>query len=553
MSMLFSDVHVPQGHIWAGTWSTDGTAVCLHTLDVQRVKVPKKGAAKAKPGEKQKENLRDVIDNARKAKEGDTFTVADAFEAVMGHYPAFCSPEAARLWLGRAWTGVPQDRKKEKAEKKGPKSPHRPEHNVIESAWQRITGEKAERSKPPADDKKPKPQRTKTPKPKGRTSRRRVGGQAVEIVESFATAQTSDGLPTWLETLDCNTRRKCVQEIKDLFKSLGRQEAESWSDAETMKHIATVGVDLGQAFPIAMALNSAPSDRSASLTLGPWALEMMRRQANQAQSRLQNQSGVDWGKLWLEERSLGMSEEDQRTRRELKHYDILQRINLQSSNKYGKIKFRSHMQRKRFEAWFAEQVIKWIWPDPEKRDVVLMAIGDECGMGGDGRRPQTVDYAKSLLRSVMAEMKRRKLPIIFRLVDEAYTSQCCPDPACLRPPVANWRQALEEHALEYGHDHAHGRVTEENMAGKEDWVRCRLVTCILLSRIAREPQTNTLLSPPQDVQADMARDCRPDVQSLAVRKVLQELEQGHECGILHRTGCRTHHCTRQPSMAKIRA
>ena len=113
-----------------------------------------------------------------------------------------------------------------------------------------------------------------------------------------------------------------------------------------------------------------------------------------------------------------------------------------------------------------QQVIRWIWPEATKdcppSRIVLMFIGDECGLGND-RRMTTADFAKPLLRAILEKMRRDGLPIIFRLVDEAYTSQCCPDPSCLRPPAENWRSlpgALEP-------------VTAQNCAGKEDHVRSR--------------------------------------------------------------------------------
>jgi len=64
---------------------------------------------------------------------------------------------------------------------------------------------------------------------------------------------------------------------------------------------------------------------------------------------------------------------------------------------------------------------------------LLVAIGDGWGAGSEFKR-KTPDFANGFLRHIMRVAAGRKLDITWVRVSESYSSICCPDPQCRRPP-----------------------------------------------------------------------------------------------------------------------
>lgn len=201
------------------------------------------------------------------------------------------------------------------------------------------------------------------------------------------------------------------------------------------------------------------------LTLSRRPFDAAKRRANQRKSELLNQYPLEWQKVHAEIARLRQSPGAGACRKIVGLETALDwhLRNLQSSQAYKDSSFQNYRWRTQIEDLFVQQVKEMAQPDNEEpMKPTIFFIGNECGKGHDGAREK--GSGKVLLAAVQRKLTSQGYPVLFYLVDEAYSSQRCPDPTCLRPPGRYW----------WGkHADARKPVTQETMAGKEDFIRSR--------------------------------------------------------------------------------
>ena len=252
---------------------------------------------------------------------------------------------------------------------------------------------------------------------------------------------------------------------------------------ELIEQFIRLGLDEGIAFTIAMGLQNSQIDRSAGLALSSKGLEAIRREGNVRQSTLENSFPCDFQGLWAAIKqaqesidALDEGPDASSTRvvltnqlKEVQQIDQGKRRLLQSDRQYGLTKLRAYQARDTLYKRFAEQLARFIWIDlTAPLQPAFCALGDGCGFGHDGQKNRNPPYAKPLIKFVMAWMEARGYPFLAVWTDEAFSSQCCPDPLCRRPPGvsdddASWRQELAQA----------GPCTMENLVFRLHWVRSR--------------------------------------------------------------------------------
>lgn len=230
-----------------------------------------------------------------------------------------------------------------------------------------------------------------------------------------------DNAPTKLEELSSKT----LQSFRD---KLGI------NNVSDLDRVRIIGEDTGEIFPLAFALNDITSDVSSTLLLGANALQHCTVTSQRGKAKLRQRLIINTATLArsLDADSLVATPHEHR----LKH---LTETALQRSVRSLKIDWRRRrMVESLYDRVYAQ--VAHLLRAPSTQPTLLL-IGDLCGKRptNDPPKRKTPLFATALLTHVIAKSRADNLPVTFATVNEAYSSQVCPDPSCLRPPQDDWR------------------------------------------------------------------------------------------------------------------
>jgi len=248
------------------------------------------------------------------------------------------------------------------------------------------------------------------------------------------------------------------------------EDAREWSVQKLVDDTATAGCDTGMIFSLAVGYRDAVEDLSYSLLLSSSGLDSLRKSANRKQTALQAKYPVSLALLHAairqeEEQAIVSASAEKRLvvlKKSVAHHLRL----IQSDPRYGRIKLDQYRMHSQMADLCFEQLGDALFPNIRRADRKfasprLFQIGNGCEFDVVGRKNKIPLYANPLLRAIIRRMEGHKWPVLFVWVDEAYSSQVCPNPLCRRPPGNKWREQLE----------TDGRCTEDNMQERADWPR----------------------------------------------------------------------------------
>ena len=543
MDVLFDDRCLRSGHIWQGTWHTDGVTVGLGMLDVRTITLPEEGGPPGKP------NVRDRVQRGNPASPSapnptplERRTISQMFFSAVaaGVDSSFCRIDAIKKrTLGYSYRRSADPKKKngirtlihntyDRLER--PRRPVAPRNNVPQERYEVQAERAARREKFPHFG-------TRTVRIATKSSRKQKNGLPASVLhvsrdrpailekmktlvdayqQQIATVQGTEVAPAASTVPEAAPHTDMPAASTSTLVSAPLPTAAASTSAqphqapavpqpappqthaapspplfstdrprELIEQFIRFGLDEGVAFTACVGKQDSQLDRSAGLALCSKGLDAIRREGNTRQSGLENSFSCDFKQLWAEmkeaqdaidalEGHAGDAADRQRTTLsarvlESQAMDEGKRRLLQSDHQYGLNKFRAYRARSSIFSRFAQQLAEFLWTDlTGPLRPVFGALGDGCGFGHDGRKNRNPPFAKPLIKYVMDWMKGRGYPFFVAWTDEAFSSQCCPDPLCRRPPGAHdddgsWREELRQA----------GPCTIENLAQRLHWIRSR--------------------------------------------------------------------------------
>jgi hypothetical protein len=275
--------------------------------------------------------------------------------------------------------------------------------------------------------------------------------------------RTKDGLPASTRKLGSQTSESVLDGLRSLYLSRNpnaRVEVQGWSSLQLLQNCIVVGFDPGEYNPFAGASTDRVGDKIQTLFMHYHAVENSRQAAQKASQRARAR--------YFD----GASEQVNKAERDFRN-----------GKAQGRIDFDGKTGRHALYQRLTQQMAETLWPKcfnngrlvRRPRDLkqpALFAIGDGCGMSKKGAGVKHVDASMPLMRAVIHNLTQRGFPILCVWVGEAYSSQCCPDPACLRPAVPNFREAAVQWKTEQAAQVAAGEPAGDVPA---DFVRSRWV------------------------------------------------------------------------------
>lgn len=181
-------------------------------------------------------------------------------------------------------------------------------------------------------------------------------------------------------------------------------------------------------------LKDINSNRGSSSTflVAPHALADIARQATRTKQRLREIMPIStFDVLGAIKRRRAL--EFDAPQRMTNLYNVLD-TSLKTSRDYCHAGFRRTQQVRRFHDKVATQFAEMTWPGYTNKTIprspLLFAIGDSCGKSNSKAKKHHADYSMTGLRHLQKRLESWGLPVKFVLVDEAFSSQVCPDPKC---------------------------------------------------------------------------------------------------------------------------
>ena len=247
--------------------------------------------------------------------------------------------------------------------------------------------------------------------------------------------RTQGGLLKSTLTLRPSTRNQVLSSMKALLRRCRPDDAQriqGLEAVELVREYISCGFDPGEYNPFASAVVNRMDDTSKSLVMTHHGLEHNRRKSQRDSAKTRNRFLADVAVDAIK------AEED-----------------YQNGRAGGAVDWETKNKRDAVNKRLAEQLAEAIWPEsfcyPRPRSPVsrifqpaLFSVGDGCGKSKHGVGVKHIEASTSLLRSVIHHLQSQGYPLLVIWADEAYSSQCCPDPSCLRPPGDDWKAELPD-------------------------------------------------------------------------------------------------------------
>jgi len=404
MGLLFDDKLCAKGHVWAGSFSTDGFSVCIRTLDLRTASVYG--------------NFEHCLEQQNV--DVTNICIWDLFRRAIAYAPSFATPEMLEAQLGRSYHRKASSRTL--PDRKSQYTQQDLDRRRIKNAAELLMGvrppptsivpQKAPVNQPSQDY---RDQQARWQERQRHITRIYAGDRAVTVIAGKMDNSTEKGLPKWVKTLAEGNSTAYLAELKALHvrNGVGAAEAESWTAEETVRRSIAIGRDHGRIFPFVDGLQDLTRNRSSTFVVPISDLEHNRRRIQSRKSRVQNAlKGV------VADSEVTALSKTCRT--------------------YGKASYEGYRHRHSFDQRLAMQWMRWIWnlgPDEEPtrtncKTPAVLFVGDECDFDKSTKKMTTFDASTSLSRTVMLLARSRGLPLAVFWVDEGFSSQVCFNPDC---------------------------------------------------------------------------------------------------------------------------
>jgi hypothetical protein len=286
----------------------------------------------------------------------------------------------------------------------------------------------------------------------GAYARRHLGSKKLQIVQKLPTESTLRGIPKGIsrleeganqavrdamsKLLDGTPDKGCIIAGNDLgirvaqaihvnHPPAARSYARLFQDEEASKPSPSSSSSSSSAMTTTIPSLSKTADSSFTFLVGPHTLQDISRQSGRKKQWLRKRIAIDTFDI-LEKRKFTSGSAEGLS----KMYNLVD-LALKGSREYCHTDFRRVQLTRRFHDKVATEFSRAIWPDGDSiKTPVLFAIGDACGLSSMKANKHHADYGASSLRELIKRVKNQKLPVHFVVVDEAYSSQVCPDPCC---------------------------------------------------------------------------------------------------------------------------
>ncbi|KAL7006217.1 hypothetical protein EMMF5_004338 [Cystobasidiomycetes sp. EMM_F5] len=422
---------LPRSEIWAGTLELDGEEVIFRSIDVTR------GYLDDKLLEKVQSGLPRDITQCR----------ADRVLLEILKQPnTFCTEAEFRQTdvLGNAYRHDPRNSHPQKERRPNDRNVYK-----IMSTLEWLSGRSADWHFDGLPMAFPAPNGTAA-SPHGRRPFVRLTSKAKE-------EGTQKGLPKTLKVLNADS----VDDFRrNIFAAMFDENTPYDDSLAWLSQLRIAGDDLGDIAPNAIGINSpalpappeddmvldAPPgvphahdtsvDTSITMVMKATGLQELIRQATVHKQDVRNHHFIRLDHLRQHQRyCVPFSDE---WRMHAFHEELVQ-----SSTSWLMHTHLSKAKRRSYEDRFYQQFKDLVFPTPASLSrPVLFLVGDSCGFSTRSSIRHTAAFANPLYCALRKKCMDNRLPVIFALVDEAFSSQVCPNPKCINERHPVWREGV---------------------------------------------------------------------------------------------------------------
>ncbi|KAL7004885.1 hypothetical protein EMMF5_005498 [Cystobasidiomycetes sp. EMM_F5] len=406
---------LPRGDIWAGSFEFDGQEICFRSINVMQGHISDTWLAKL--------DLPHDVEECR---------VDTVFLALLQHASTFGKVEEVKRCkhMGQGYRRNLRNPQPQKAGQPADGHSYR-----IFSTLEWLSGGKSRWQFDEAGDP---------------NARYRGARPFVRLNKPPAQERTKKGLPVGLDILSASSAIDIGDSMRQLVD--GRDADAEDDDKEYLRRLRIAGNDLGLVVPSAIAINSPvcaaqqpeaqgvqlQNNTSITMILRATDLQEQIRRRTSFKHYLRNNHYIRIDTI-RKDPSLEFAQN-------LWKMHALHEQLVQSSPAYEMNSHLHRRQRRSIEDRIFHQFCKVAFPRGEKSLPLLFVVGDSCGLTSKGAARKTADFANPIFVMLRKKCLDNKMPIRFVLVNEAFSSQVCPNPSCFnerippQPPKSDKRK-----------------------------------------------------------------------------------------------------------------